>query len=145
MQMVGVVLGADNTNDRFSAAASLLDYGFSNWKIVQPEMPVLPVLSVTNGMTDQITLRTGELSGVLVSVAGGEQVETEVLLPESLEAPITAGQQIGSVRVKRGEETVEELPIVAESGAEEITFSSAFQYLLGWFFGCGENSELRSA
>ena len=141
MQMIGVVLGADNTNDRFSAATSLLDYGFSNWKIVQPEMPALPVLPVTRGMTDSVTVTAGALSGVLVSSAAGETVTAEVHLPETLEAPVAIGRQVGCIRVMRGDETVEEIPIIAETGAEAITFPSAFRYILGRFFGCAADTD----
>ena len=59
MTLIGVVLGAANTNDRFAAATSLLDYGFANWKIAAPEAPALPVLPVTGGMTGEVRLEAG--------------------------------------------------------------------------------------
>ena len=136
MQMIGVVLGADNTNDRFSAASSLLDYGFSNWKIAVPEYPELPVLPVENGMTDSVSLQAGELSGVLMPAYGQEMLETELLLPETLQAPVTAGQTVGSIRVTLNGEPVEEIPVTAADDAEAVTFRSAFRYLLGCFLGC---------
>ena len=33
VQLIAVVLGAANTKDRFSAASTLLDYGFANWSV----------------------------------------------------------------------------------------------------------------
>ena len=136
MQMIGVVLGADNTNDRFSAASSLLDYGFSNWKIAVPEYPELPVLPVENGMTDSVSLQAGELSGVLMPAYGQETLAAELVLPESVQAPVTAGQTVGSIRVTLNGEPVEEIPVTAADGAEAVTFRSAFRYLLGCFLGC---------
>lgn len=136
MTLISVILGADNTNDRFSAASSLLDYGFSNWKIMTPESPELPVMPVTNGMTDQVTLTAGPLSGVLVPVSGQGELKAELLLPEAVAAPVETGQQVGSIRVTLNGETVEEVPVTAAESAEAITFGSAFRYLLGWFFGC---------
>ena len=57
MRLIAVVLGAENTKDRFSAASSLLDYGFANWKLTIPELPELPELPVTGGMVTPFRLR----------------------------------------------------------------------------------------
>ena len=54
-------------------------------------------------------------------------------LPEAVAAPVEKGQPVGTVRVLRGGETVQEIPITAAESAEAITFGSAFQYLLSWF------------
>ena len=142
MQLIGVILGADNTNDRFSAASSLLDYGFSNWKIAVPECPALPILPVENGMTDSVTIKAGELSGVLVPAFGEETLKAELVLPESVRAPVEVGQAVGSIRVTLNGETVEEIPVTAVEHAQAVTFSSAFRYLVHCFFGCsGECTE----
>ena len=132
MTLIGVVLGAANTNDRFSAAASLLDYGFANWKITSPEAPALPALPVTGGMTGEVRLAAP--AGVLTPVSEQGALETVIELPEAVAAPVEKGQPVGTVRVLRGGETVQEIPITAAESAEAITFGSAFQYLLSWFF-----------
>ena len=134
MTLIGVVLGAANTNDRFAAATSLLDYGFANWKIAAPEAPALPVLPVTGGMTGEVRLEAAVPAGVLTPVSEQSALETVVELPESVAAPVEAGQAVGTLRVLLGGETVQEIPITAAESAEAITFGSAFQYLLSWFF-----------
>ena len=134
MTLIGVVLGAANTNDRFSAAASLLDYGFANWKITSPEAPALPALPVTGGMTGEVRLEAAAPAGVLTPVSEQGALETVIELPEAVAAPVEKGKPLGPVRVLRGGETVQEIPITAAESAEAITFGSAFQYLLSWFF-----------
>lgn len=134
MTLIGVVLGAANTNDRFSAAASLLDYGFANWKITSPEAPALPALPVTGGMTGEVRLEAAAPAGVLTPVSEQGALETVIELPEAVAAPVEKGQPVGTVRVLRGGETVQEIQITAAESAEAITFGSAFQYLLSWFF-----------
>lgn len=134
MTLIGVVLGAANTNDRFSAAASLLDYGFANWKITSPEAPALPALPVTGGMTGEVRLEAAAPAGVLTPVSEQGALETVIELPEAVATPVEKGQPVGTVRVLRGGETVQEIPITAAESAEAITFGSAFQYLLSWFF-----------
>lgn len=134
MTLIGVVLGAENTKDRFSAASSLLDYGFANWKITVPEAPALPDLPVTGGMTDTVRLEAAAPQGVLTAVSEQGTLEIAPELPESVEAPVEKGQQVGVVRVSMNGETVEEIPVTAAESAEAITFGSAMRYLLEWFF-----------
>ncbi|MCF2651422.1 D-alanyl-D-alanine carboxypeptidase family protein [Anaeromassilibacillus senegalensis] len=134
MTLIGVVLGAENTKDRFSAASSLLDYGFANWKITVPEAPALPDLPVTGGMTDTVHLEAAAPQGVLTAVSEQGTLEIAPELPESVEAPVEKGQQVGVVRVSMNGETVEEIPVTAAESAEAITFGSAMRYLLEWFF-----------
>lgn len=134
MTLIGVVLGAENTKDRFSAASSLLDYGFANWKITVPEAPALPDLPVTGGMTDTVRLESAAPQGVLTTVSEQGTLEIAPELPESVEAPVEKGRQVGVVRVSMNGETVEEIPVTAAESAEAITFGSAMRYLLEWFF-----------
>ena len=136
LQLIRVILGADNTNDRFSAASSLLDYGFSNWKTVTPELPPLPDLPVTHGMTEFVSLEAAEPKAILLPVSGQNTTEVLPELPDSLPAPVFAGQQVGRIRVVVNGETVEEIPVTAAQDAEAVTFSSAFRYLLDAFL-CG--------
>ena len=136
LQLISVILGADNTNDRFSAASSLLDYGFSNWKTVTPELPPLPDLPVTHGMTEFVSLEAAEPKAILLPVSGQNTTEVLPELPDSLPAPVFAGQQVGRIRVVVNGETVEEIPVTAAQDAEAVTFSSAFRYLLDAFL-CG--------
>ena len=134
MTLIGVVLGAENTKDRFSAASSLLDYGFANWKITVPEAPALPDLPVTGGMTDTVRLEAAAPQGVLTAVSEQGTLEIAPELPESVKAPVEKGQQVGVVRVSMNGETVEEIPVTSAESAEAITFGSAMRYLLEWFF-----------
>lgn len=140
LRLISVILGADNTNDRFSAAASLLDYGFSNWKTVTPELPALPDLPVTHGMTDSVSLEAAEPKSILLPVSGQNTAEVVPELPESLPAPVFAGQKVGCIRVVVNGEMVEEIPVIAAQDAEAVTFLSAFRYLLDAFL-CGTRQE----
>ena len=133
MMLIGVVLGADNTADRFAAAASLLDYGFAGWKLEAPELPELPVLQVSRGMKNELSAIAAQPEKVLVSVSAGEVPKAEVELPETVEAPIAKGQKLGTIRITVNGETVQEIPITAAEAVEAITFSSAFRHLLQSF------------
>ena len=133
MRLIAVVLGAENTKDRFSAASSLLDYGFANWKLTTPELPELPELPVTGGMVSAVSLECEAPRGVLTA-SGGAEIEIKLILPENVPAPVEPGDVLGTAEVALNGDTVQSLKITAKTEAPAITFSSALQYFLACFF-----------
>ena len=133
MRLIAVVLGAENTKDRFSAASSLLDYGFANWKLTIPELPELPELPVTGGMVSAVSLACEAPRGVLTA-SGGAEIGIKLVLPENVPAPVEPGDVLGTAEVALNGDTVQSLKIPAKTEAPAITFSSALQYFLACFF-----------
>ena len=133
MRLIAVVLGAENTKDRFSAASSLLDYGFVNWKLTTPELPELPELPVTGGMVSAVSLACEAPRGVLTA-SGGAEIGIKLILPENVPAPVEPGDVLGTAEVALNGDTVQSLKITAKTEAPAITFSSALQYFLACFF-----------
>ena len=133
MRLIAVVLGAENTKDRFSAASSLLDYGFANWKLTTPELPELPELPVTGGMVSAVSLACEAPRGVLTA-SGGAEIGIKLILPENVPAPVEPGDVLGTAEVALNGDTVQSLKITAKTEAPAITFSSALQYFLACFF-----------
>ena len=133
MRLIAVVLGAENTKDRFSAASSLLDYGFVNWKLTTPELPELPELPVTGGMVSAVSLACEAPRGVLTA-SGGAEIGIKLILPENVPAPVKPGDVLGTAEVALNGDTVQSLKITAKTEAPAITFSSALQYFLACFF-----------
>ena len=133
MTLISVILGAGSTDERFDSAAALLDFGFANWKTITPELPELPVMPVTKGMVNEVALSALPPVGVLVPTAGENTVDYVFSLPESVEAPVYAGQEIGKLQVTLNGEVVQELPVTAAESVEPITFLSALRWLWDCF------------
>lgn len=128
MSLVAVVLGCATTQDRFSAAASLLDYGFSNWALASPALPLaeLVPVKVEQGMQSSVATEARELEGVVVPKGREGEVECQVSLEESVAAPVEQGQTVGRITYTLDGELLGETPVTAKSAVEELTFSSAF-------------------
>lgn len=128
MSLVAVVLGCATTQDRFSAAASLLDYGFSNWALASPALPLaeLVPVKVEQGMQSSVATEAQELEGVVVPKGREGEVECQVSLEESVAAPVEQGQTVGRITYTLDGELLGETPVTAKSAVEELTFSSAF-------------------
>lgn len=116
-----------------SAASSLLDYGFANWKLTTPELPELPELPVTGGMVSAVSLECEAPRGVLTA-SGGAEIGIKLILPENVPAPVEPGDLLGTAEVALNGDTVQSLKITAKTEAPAITFSSALQYFLACFF-----------
>ena len=120
MRLIAVVLGAENTKDRFSAASSLLNYGFANFTAYMPAADDLAPIPVTLGTAETVQpVLEGSDSFVIEKTRAGD-MQTAFDLPETLAAPIQAGQRLGEMTVSAGGETVLTVPIIAEAGVDAL-------------------------
>jgi len=134
MSLIAVVLGAENTNDRFKDAAALLDYGFANWSITIPELPFIDAVEITRGMADEISVEIADSAPpLLMQGVSEENIETEIVLLPELTAPIEIGQIVGKIEYSVNGEKIAEIDVKSTEKVEGITFSSSFFYLLRSF------------
>ena len=123
MELIAVVMHCDTSPHRFESAKALLNYGFSNFALVQPapeeEIPAVPV---TLGREEAIVPVLRETQPLLIDKAKAASVQTAVTVDESVTAPVEKGQQLGLLRVTAGDETIAELPLVAPERVEALTW-----------------------
>ena len=72
----------------------------------------------------QPVLEGGEAFVIEKAKAG--ELQTAVDLPETLSAPVEAGQRLGEMTVTAGGETLLTVPIVAANGAEALGLPDIF-------------------
>ncbi len=139
MELIAVILKGSTSQQRFEDAKTLLNYGFSTYALhrVDAETPFEP-LPVELGTVDTVALRLPD-EGRTVLLPKGEiaNLTQEVTLPSSVAAPVTAGQTVGSLTVRSGEEAVLEIPILAAESVEELRWSEMLVRLLRVAFFCG--------
>ena len=128
--LIAVVMGADTSDHRFAAARSLLDWGFANYTMASlaPPENILPV-KVTRGVQTQVEVTCQPPAGVLVKKGQESAITQDVILEETVEAPVLQGQQLGSIAVCVEGERVAEYPIVAAAAVDRMTFSRALSIL----------------
>lgn len=132
MSLIAVVLGCDTTDNRFSAASALLDYGFAGWTLTVPSLPpvALDPIEVECGMNNSVDVSAETIPGVVVPKGREGDVVCEAVLKTLLTAPVEQGQTVGKITCTLDGETLAEIPVCAASAVEELTLSSALQYLL---------------
>ena len=131
LSLIGVVLGSATGKERFTDAAALLDYGFSNYMIYTPGLPeaALQPVPVANGMQSQVAVESAASGSVLLTKGREKDLKTEVKLSESVEAPVAKGQQLGKIVYTLDGEVLTEYPITAAGDVEQISFFSALGIL----------------
>ncbi|MBQ3050048.1 MAG: D-alanyl-D-alanine carboxypeptidase [Oscillospiraceae bacterium] len=131
MQVIAVVLGAENRDEQFSSASALLNYAFDSYTMYTPpsaEEQLIPI-KVEGGTSDEVFPVCSAPQKLLLQKGAEKQLEQIVELPETLSAPIEAGQQIGRVMLKINGETIGEYAVTAGNTVEKMTFGRAFAIL----------------
>lgn len=136
MQLIAVVLGAETSNDRFSDARALLDYGFANYavdKLAQRDNGV-GTMSVKRGVKDSISVCPKQDFSYLVPKGKKGSCETELFLPESIKAPIEKGQVVGNMVFKFDGNEIGEVELTAgESVAKKSLTEIIGEFISGLF------------
>lgn len=123
IELIAVVLHCASSTDRFESAKALLDYGFANYALVTPDTDVsLTPIPVRLGRQDSITPELQNRDKILIDKAKQSQVERSVTLEEQLDAPIAAGQRVGTLTISAGGEVLKEIPIISPQEVEKLTF-----------------------
>ena len=135
MELIAVVLKSPSSAQRFTDAKALLDYGFSGWVLreVGAEQP-LPPVPVILGERDQVQPQRTQTLRLLLRRGEEQELETRLILSESLEAPVEAGQTVGRLEILVGGEVRKTIPLTAAQRVERLSVSGIFTRILRGLF-----------
>ena len=130
MELIAVVMGAETSKDRFAACKSMLDYGFANYALVTPEEPEesVPVKLGTEGTVQAVP---AENVAQLVEKSQRNDVRVQVKMDDSVTAPVSAGQKLGTMTVYCGEQVLTQVPMVASHAVPRLSWWQVFAKVLG--------------
>ena len=142
MELIAVVLKGKTSDERFSDAKSLLNYGFSTWSLVTvtPDevLPPVPVMLGVRGTVQPVLTSENTL---LVEKTLANSLTKEIALAESVAAPVYAGDTLGQLTVRDAAgNTVAELPILAGEDVGHVTFVQMLGRCLARGFCMGPQS-----
>ena len=76
---------------------------------------------------------TNDLSVLMPKSASGN-IERKVSMNENVTAPVKKGDLLGTVTVSMGDESLGEIPIVADESVGRLTFGVTFRWILKGLF-----------
>ena len=130
LELVAVVLGAESSQDRFSACKQLLDFGFANFSLVRPKPESAYTVPVQLGTANTVAAVPARDVTVLVEKGQLQQVRIEVKLTDQVAAPVSQGQKLGDLTVYCGEQVLSTVPMVAETAVLKRSWWQIFLQLL---------------
>ena len=132
LSLIAVVLGSPSSEERFTAAKKLLDFGFSNFESrMFPSIEDYPEnINVRYGVQKTLPLEYNLPKQLLFLKGAANKLESRITLPQYVDAPIDKGTIVGSVDLYSNGEKIKEYSITVAETAEKITFKKAFGILL---------------
>ncbi|MDR1564631.1 MAG: D-alanyl-D-alanine carboxypeptidase [Oscillospiraceae bacterium] len=124
MKMVAVILGADNSADRFSSATKLMDYGFANYDLAAPEISgdMLDPIKVKSGMSQQVRITADVGEKLLVPKGRGKDIAIELNIAPELKAPVTKGMDAGKITLSLDGKVLGEYAVKTAEDAKAVSF-----------------------
>ena len=126
MELIAVVMGAESSAARFGACKQMLDYGFANFALVKPELDSRYTVPVKLGTQQTVTAVPQEDAILLIDKSQRGGVTTEVVLEDTVTAPVSRGQKLGTLTVKCGQQVLARVNMIAEESVQRLTWGQIF-------------------
>ena len=132
LHLIAVVMGSDNSTDRFEGAKVLLNYGFANYKTVTPEYDktLITPVRIIKGYTGSLIPEVGTILPITVKAGEESKIEANVEIATDVEAPVEKGQILGSITIKLNGTTLAEYPLTAKEEVAKLTVFEMMRRLL---------------
>lgn len=135
LELIAVIMAAPDSKTRFLDAAALLDYGFGKCQVYSDEnKDKLPPLSIQGGTEDHSPLAyESGFSYLDVTGADLSTITKELVLPESVKAPVKKGQTAGKVVYKLNKQEIGSVNILFVKDVKKALFKDYFLKTLEQF------------
>lgn len=135
MELVAVILGSDNSTDRFEDAKTLLNWGFSNYEIYTPQvdLSLITDVSVIYGEQSTISPVISKISPILIKKGTQNSISQRVDMCIDVEAPVEKGQTLGTVYFECEGETLATCPLISENRVERRSVFFVFSLMWSTF------------
>jgi len=135
-RLLAVIMKAPGRPALFAEARQLLDWGFANFQSIPivKKGEVLGKVAVDKGKMTEVNVLAADDLALLVPKGAGQDLTEEINLAERLPAPLSTGQNIGSlvVKGKNGEE-LGSVALVPAADVERANFITFFKrYVNAW-------------
>lgn len=133
LELIAVVMNADDTETRFSDAKKLLDYGFSHVRIHRDTAKERVAKTVWVKGGKDFRVEAGPVSDISYPLIHGESAKEYSMvyeLPRIIEAPVKKGQVIGRIVLKCKQKEVGSIDMIARQDV-----SAGFGFLSYFFVG----------
>ncbi len=132
LHLIAVVLGAENSTDRFEGAKALLNYGFANYETVTPnfDSSLITDVNVIKGIEQSVTPQVEKVLPMTLETGTGARIQPKINLALSVEAPVEKGQVLGTLEFEIDGNVIASYNIVSPVEIRKINFGDMLIRLL---------------
>lgn len=135
MRLVSVVLGADNSDNRFKSAINMFNYGFANYKnavVLDKDVNINDKFSVDCSKKTSISVRPERSSYVFTAINETSEIERNIIAYD-IKAPVKRGDTVGKIEVYKNGILCDTVNLVAAEDADKATYGDFFKKVArGW-------------
>ena len=133
VRLIAAIMAAPDFKARFGDAQTLLNYGYANCKLYEDKEHVpLPQMPVTGGVEDEVGLAYEGVFSYL-SLKGEDlgAIEKNLVLAESMPAPVEPGQKAGVLEYTLGGKKLGEVNVLTNGSVREAGYMDYLKRLVG--------------
>lgn len=135
VEFIAVALHCATSGERFQAAKQLLDYGFANYTLAQPDPETeIPPVPVVLGTAEAIVPVPDNDDPVLIEKGQAAGITTRVEVADQVRAPVEAGQRLGTLTLQSDGAPLAAIPLVAPEAVPRRTWWEVIRSLFGRLF-----------
>ena len=132
LHLIAVIMGSPTRDVRNAMATRLLDWGFANFAMYRNPGADAGRIKVLGGVAEDCGVLYGDYSR-LMKKGSEKNVTYTVELPDTVAAPITAGDVIGKIVYRCGDTVIDECDVTAAESVDKISFWGLFARMLHIF------------
>lgn len=135
IDLIAVIMAAPDSKQRNQDAQTLLNYGFSVCDLyVDENTRSLPDMKIEGGIEDVIPIvYAGEFRYLDTAGNALDKIEKKLDLPESVQAPVTLGQEAGKARYYLNGQEIGNVPILYAASIEKAGYGDYFKKIFSYF------------
>lgn len=136
IEMIAVIMGADDSKKRNADAVTLLNYGFSKCqKYEEEKVEETPSVEVKNGMEKEVkTAQEKPFAYIDTTGADLSLINRKVAMEKTMKAPVKQGSKAGEVIYYLGDEEIGRVNILVVKSVNKATYKSRLEETLKGYF-----------
>lgn len=129
-EYIAVIMGSDTSANRNADAAALINYAFANWALCPVLDSALPPVRVELGTVDSVQPGLSGDANVLLPRSQLGSLTRSIDLPESVRAPIAAGDTLGTLTLSSSDGEICRVALTALSDVPRLGSGGVFADML---------------
>ncbi len=129
MRVVSVIIGAENSNNRFEDTKTMFNYAFANYTVapIVVENTILEERVIVNGGKEKTVAVSPQRSSFVFCKKGEKPNVSLETKTYSVSAPVEKGDCVGEIVVYKDGVEIDKIPLISENGVKKASLWDRFR------------------